>query len=505
MSKFRDITRPLRHSLRKLRWPRVLQLDFYLSIINLPVQLLVTKWATRRFRDLVFGLPALALIIVLLVLIGRGQLQRASIASEYFVAAEKAMTKKDYAEAELLLNRVLEEDSANLSDARFAMAVLLDDTGRQPRAAEMFSKLAPEGSHGNPNAHRRLGVILANATTVNSPPDEIRRLYWHLNAANDHDSTAMSMAWGRYFLAVRDLKSAKEYFEKAVEDFPELWQVLATIELTAGNNSSAISSYKRASDYLSGQLRDDPKNNRTRVDYAQVLMRLGQLNEARIVLEQGVLLDEDGPWKWLLANLAVNYHDLMAAEGKSVSILLGYVRKALEHDANHGPALNRLMSYATANVEENGSLRKILAKVIAEGREPALAHLAMGNLCWIEDNTKVAMFHFEQASSLRDDMAVVMNNLAWLVAHHENLPDYDRALALVEQSLEQNPEDPRFLDTRGTILLLKKEWKQSLVDLEKALVGIENEHKKAVHKKLAEAYSELNLPEIADQHRAMSE
>ena len=99
-------------------------------------------------------------------------------------------------------------------------------------------------------------------------------------------------------------------------------------------------------------------------------------------------------------------------------------------------------------------------------------------------------------------MAVLLNNLAWLVAHDEESPDLQRAMALINAALEKRPDDPSFLDTRGTIHMLGQDWRQSLNDFEKSLSGVKD--KRAVHLKLETVYTRLELPEIAEQHRLLA-
>ena len=311
------------------------------------------------------------------------------------------------------------------------------------------------------------------------------------------------MAWGQDYLLSNDPKTAAEYFKRAVEKFPQLWQTLGRLETQTGNQAAAISSFQRSVEYLSGSLRNAPSNERIRTEYAQVLMNVGRLDDARVVLEQGRMLNPDGPWAWLLASLSVNYHDLMANQGKPLSELLGYLDRALTSDPNHGGALNRLMSYATAKVDGNIELRTVLSRVIAEGEQPALAHLAMGNLCWIENLRDQAMFHFERAMEIRSDMTALLNNMAWLIANDPKNPDLDRAMALITSALKTRPDDASFLDTRGTIYFLQEDWRSALADLEQALSGVRD--KSAVHKKLAIIYDKLKLPEIAEQHRLLGQ
>jgi tetratricopeptide (TPR) repeat protein len=383
------------------------------------------------------------------------------------------------------------------------MAVLLDESGQKKRAAELFAMLAPDDRRGNSDAHRRLAGILSDHITPHSDAADVKRLYWHLTMATDSTSPQISVAWGRYYIAIGDLKSAKTYFQKAVERFPALWKAVGAIEMKLGNRVAAENSFQRSSAYLAEKLEADPKRERIRADYAEVLIMQGRLDEAEIALKNGKLLNPDGSWARLLAALAVSHHDMASTRGTPVSELLRHLDRALEYDPNNAPALSRLMSYSAATVDGNAELRTVLARVIADGKQPALAHVAMGNLCLLEDNQDQAIFHFETAMRLRNDIAMLLNNLAWLLAHEENAPDLKRAMALVNSALEQNPDHPEFLDTRATIFLLQKDWKAALIDLERALDGVRD--KKTVHQKLTTVYIELGFNDIAEQHRLLSE
>ena len=503
MSRYKDLWREWKARVRHFRIPQVLTLDFYWKIVVFPVHWFVQNWQYQRLRDLLLGLPALVGIILIPVCFVNFQAQENSLSATYFGEARGALARQKYALGELLLTRVLHRGKdLVLNEARFLMAGLMEETDRKERATELFRMLAPDDSLGNPAAHQRMAILLANTITPQSDPLEIKRLRWHLASAKKDESPELSMAWGRYALAMQDLKAAQKYFQKAAYNFPELWQILGAIETQTGQISTAVTSYTKSAVYLQKQLDDAPNDDKIRINYAEILIKLGRLDEARVALEQGRIENPDGAWAWHLASLTVNYHDIQSTQNTPLSVLLAYLDRALKYEPNHGPALNRLMAYATASVDGNIELRTVLARVIAEGEQPALAHLAMGNLCWIEADQKGALFHFESAIAIRDDYVVVLNNLAWIISHQADQPDFERALALVNVALEKQPNNFSFLDTRGTILFLQKNWAAALTDLEKAMSGVRD--KNAVHEKLAVIYHELGMQEISDQHTMLS-
>lgn len=452
-------------------------------------------------------MPALILLLVLAWQIHLLRQQALSIPFVYWEEAKLALDRKDYPEAQMLLERVLQENRTHIADARFGLALVFEATGDKDRAERIFRSLAPDDSRGLREAHQRIAMILAETISPESPSSEVQLLKWHLEQASNQDSPEMSLAWGRYALAIQDLLGAKRYLEAAATNFPELWMTIGEVNAQLGNTDSARESFEKASAFLVEKLHQSSGTEirRARTDYAHVLVRLGRLDEARDVLEEALRDDPEGDWKRLLANLYVSYHDLLGLQGgASIGELLQPIAKALEYDSNFPPALNRLMGYVDARTEGNIELRRVLERVVAEGKEPALANLALGNLCWMEGDVDGAVFHFERSLAINQKLAVVMNNLAWLISHNPEKPDYQRAIGLIDSAIKESPNDPNFLDTKGAILLLANQPLEALEFLELALKYKDQMPSDAdraeLHGRLSEAYTKLQKPQIAAEH-----
>ena len=238
-----------------------------------------------------------------------------------------------------------------------------------------------------------------------------------------------------------------------MREFPELSLLLGNLYLSTGEMENAKASFTNASEFLRERVEKDPYNRAARVTFADTLLKLGELDECRAVLELGMKLDPDGPYKQLLASLFTNRHDMMAQEkGAPVSVLLTALRQALNYDPTFAPAYERLVSYGTATVDGGGDLSEILADVIAQGEEPGLAHFAMSILKWKQNDVESARFHLERAYRLTPDMPFVANNLAWILATEEP-SDVPRALEILEPAAQKYPNEPRLQDTYGTILM----------------------------------------------------
>ena len=494
-------------TLRSFRLPDLLRFEFWWHLLTFPFHWLYENWKDgQRLRHLLLGLPAIVVGVSAGMMLGNAGLQGHNAAGTYWTEAERALQAKQYPKAELLLTRILRDGSAFQNKARFALAELYSETGQMDRAESLFEVLAPDATEGYSEAHRRLAIILADQISPRSSREDKERLLWHLNAARDQDSPEMALAWGRYAIANRDLLSARGYLLKAVDQFPDLYQTLAEIESRLGNVAGAVSYYEKSATHLQKRLEQSPENYRARVDYATVLMRLGRLEDARIILEAGRTLNPEGDWSSLLASLAVNFHDVLLINNAGISERLEQLDRALQHDPNHPAALNRLMNYAGENAQDgqNKELRQILTRAITEGKEPALAHLAMGNLSWLEDDRQTASVHFELAISIRKDMAVVLNNLAWLIANDDN-PDLNRALDMVDAALKQSEGRPEFLDTRGIVLMKMERYLEAIADFEAALPTIRDADKPSILENLAKCYEALNMNEIAAGYRSQLE
>lgn len=462
----------------------------------------IQHWTFPKWRDLMLGMPALLGLLTTGALVLVATIQDQSLSQEYLLAARQAGKQQDYERAEFLMTRVLQRGGREEAEAQFEMAMLLDDLGQKQRAAQLFRLLAPDNQRAPREVHRRMALILAEQVHPGSDAKALQRFHWHLTGAADETSPHMALAWGRYCLAVSDLSSARRYMGVAVAEFPQLWKTLAVLDYRLDDRESALNSCEQAARYLSAALAADPRNDSLRADYVEVLMMRGRLNEAATVLNEGRLYNPDGPWPRLECALAVNQHDRAVMDDRPVAELLGHLAEALHHDSSHGPALLRLLSYSATSAVANSELREILETALVEGRQPAMVHLTLGNLCWKEGNSAQARFHYESALSVRPDLAAVLNNLAWLLAHQEPAPELERAMELVTAALQQQPDHADFLDTRGTILLLQNEWAAALADLEQALSGVEDQ--RAVHRKLGEIYEQLGNESMAARHRLLA-
>jgi predicted Zn-dependent protease len=79
----------------------------------------------------------------------------------------------------------------------------------------------------------------------------------------------------------------------------------------------------------------------------------------------------------------------------------------------------------------------------------------------------------------------------------------ENALAAVNKALEISPDQFRYRETRGQILVRLGRWKDAIQDLEFAANGLPGSAE--VHRSLAKAYDALGDQQLARVHREHAE
>ena len=140
---------------------------------------------------------------------------------------------------------------------------------------------------------------------------------------------------------------------------------------------------------------------------------------------------------------------------------------------------------------------KSLQGMIADGKSAAMAHFAMSSMLLVDGREKEGQWHLQQSLKLEPGMAVVCNNLAWIMLKGDK-EQWDEALSLATQAVRSQPDYPNFRDTLGTALMRKERYEEAIVEFERILTVIDD--KKSIHRKLAICYRKIGQPEMAKVH-----
>ena len=142
-----------------------------------------------------------------------------------------------------------------------------------------------------------------------------------------------------------------------------------------------------------------------------------------------------------------------------------------------------------------------LRRLLAKGEATAQVHFALGLDAWDRGAVKEARVHWERANQLAPDLPVIVNNLAWLL-YQSGPSELLKALDMINLAITKAPRETNFRDTRGHIFIKMGKFREALEDLEAALPNSPNNAE--MHRSLAEVYSQLEMPALADEHKRLA-
>jgi tetratricopeptide (TPR) repeat protein len=242
-----------------------------------------------------------------------------------------------------------------------------------------------------------------------------------------------------------------------------------------------------------------PDDRVPRLLWANASVFLKDYTGALEALERGYALTSDPMFRQSMAGVCAVWAGALESKGESaLPERLAVIERGLAYEATNTALITQLGMLMVTGGPTAEKARAAVRKLLAEGKAPAMAHLALGNDAWARNKNEEARAHWEQAYKLDPRLTMVTNNLAWALAYREPT-DVPRALALIEQAIARSPSDPRLRGTRGEILVKLERWKDALTELEFALAG--GAGTPALHDALALAYDGLGMSEMAAEHR----
>lgn len=293
---------------------------------------------------------------------------------------------------------------------------------------------------------------------------------------------------------------------------PSRWLMTARLCASLNDENQRKRASERAESYLLGKIEENPFDHFARIGLAQVLVDDQRIEEAVASIAQGLKIagnDRSPPVMALrraASDLLVLRIDSVPDDADlSLETKFNWVFKAIELDSNNAKAYGKMLELyqAVGSADYGKSMTRMLEKQIAQGNSIAMAHFALGTSKWLDGQLDDALWHTERALELEPKLLDVANNFAWLLSEDET-PNLDRALALIESALAKRPNDHRYRDTKGTILMKLKRWNDALTEFESILPLVRQGNREPVHQKLAEIYSALGRTELAELHRAES-
>ena len=310
---------------------------------------------------------------------------------------------------------------------------------------------------------------------------------------------------GNLYVLTGRPKEARPHLESLAEGQPEILLNLAAVCQNLGDDEEARRRLDQALAITRLIVARDPKNMPARVILAKALVGKQDFTAALDTMQTVADASDDKSDPKAKESVArsqaaicgVWADHLYRGHAKTAEILAA-VERGLAYVPDDVGLLSRLAEFLKINEPEADKARVRFAKMLAEGRSLALAHLSLGNESWGRGRTTEARAHWEKSVADKTFIPLAANNLAWDLATNDPA-DPARALVLIDKALSASPGDTRFRGTRGQVLTKLGRWKDARVDLERSFDG--GGKSPDLHKALAETYEHLGMVEKAAEHR----
>ena len=449
--------------------------------------------ANSGMREILFIIPALAMLGLLGYVGAQVIGGRQAITDRYSDEAKQAMAAGDFPLAKTHFSRLM-QDKELTQPQKLQWVVVLAETGEKERAEAVLDELAPEDGVGFAPAHRVKALKIAFSRKNKNAPLPLKQLEHHLRHSRD-DTPMIQQAWALYHRTNDSPDKAIEALTVAAQKDPTFYIAIAKYQGELNHPEDQKETLRKAELVYGRLLEEDPTNSKFRWLLANSMSQQSRFDDAQEVLVKGMKINADDSMRFANAEFFTMRHDLEQAGQNRVGKRITYLFRALGAQPHHLPIYERLIKLADEKDTGDGSyvrVRRELNRLIAGDDPNPMAHFALSNILWQHEEFEEATTHLELAYKIEPKFTIVLNNLAWVLAHQDP-PDLDRALELASQAVEQSPQDGRYHDTLGTIYLKQEKYKDAAAEFQLALAGVEDQI--AVRKKLVTVYTKLNMPD----------
>lgn len=435
---------------------------------------------------------------------------------------QQAKEAKDGNGIRLCLDALLALEPDNMQ-IRYEYALFLENVGKGSEAAPLLEGLASldEDASGYDEAHWLVGKRMW--LSRGSDPNRADLALKHLDKATKLNprNEIYRADYGAALYEAGNLQEAVKHVLLGVKVRPEL-AVKVGIASFPKDSKLAADLAQSAESPLLQRFKADPFNEEVCVLLSQILRMRGKADESIGFLQQFLQRKESARVRKELANsIGDQIAQVIQKPPYDQQKVIGLIEQAASIDPNNEFVFGIIERLIAANQEQGQKLVQKLNEMLTKGTSVPMAHFILANVAHSNGKNDQARLHYELAA--KESLAIppfstnvalylarkekpyipaLYNNLAWYFAN-EVPRDPERALWLVNLALEEKPNQPSFLETRGQIHVLVGKWKEATVDLEKALsLGGPTP---AIHQGLSKSYEKLGLKDLAELHKAQAE
>ena len=469
-------------------------------------------WQARYFPWLLAGIPAVLLAgAVGVAWIYRSEWSPLTVHDRYAAAKRDAMALGDWARGRIACERLLDVARTDAFLAKrypehlYDLGRCLVGLGRVEDGKHLINKVAPEDGEAAlsyPQAHLDIAKELWGDEKERTP-ERLARVERHLlRAATDDPGMAEAhQQLGELYISRRDWDGARKHLLKAVDKRGECLLLLAYVSQGAGDKEAERQWATRALAYfqqrLDGAVQEDIV---ARIGLARTHVLLGQFEEAVESFVIGYKRTANPGYRAAIAAVYASWIETLRKSAQpDLKAILAHVRSGLEFEPRNQVLLRELVALSESGGDAGKEAESTVRAMLAEGGDTSLLHFSLGSAALRRNDETTARGHFDLAFKQSPELPQIANNMAMAIASGPG-GDLDRALQIVNEVLKRYPDLAAVRDTRGHILLAMKRYFEAVADFEFALPRL-GPMAAPTHKALAEAYTAMNLPDLAEEHR----
>lgn len=495
-SLWRDATRPFRHAWRYAADPANRRMAFNWRDASRPLRhawRVAADPANRRVTLLWCAtLPAITVLAsgVWLIVIAAGAQRQAQ--TWYAQKAAAAMASGDAVTARLCYSGLLQRQPDNAA-YQYGMAMCLLKLGDTQSAAAIIRGLAPEDHLGYGPAHQLAAEELL--TTANATEAQIARAETHLKYVIEADpqSVKAHALLAAIYAKQEKWQLATPHLAIAGPAVDELGLLAARAYAVQGDRTASLEWARRASAFFAEKVAKDPANDDARLNWAQAELMTRDFAKTVEILEAARDYSPNPAYPRAIARvIALWIHDANLDAPRRLALL----ENGLRWNPEDGELIQLIFSEQTMNA----------VRAVAPTTQP-VAGAALRATC---DAIKAAVLNDpcqareELELSIRlggEPFVAIAANIAsaWSSAKDANL---EQPRVFSDALLAIRPDDPIAQRAQGLVLARQKQWRDSLLILEKLLPAMAED--RAVHAAMADCYEGLGQAKLAKDHRDLA-
>ena len=436
-------------------------------------------FGTRSWRLLVLAVPCLLLASVVFGgAVVRPFVGNKSKIARYRAALADAAGEGDVNEAYTHLFK-LRQMGAVERETEFKLAMLALQKGEVEHCVTEMARLAPLDKPGFFPAHAWQVKALAAGVVTKDKARATVEIEQHMDRMIELQPDAVQLKVQKAVFWAQSGKTdqARALIAPLAEQYPKLKLFDAEIVAKRDGEAAGTSEIERVASELASAMIQRPLT----LDEHATLIEAYRVLQDEEAMETAIAdAKKHFPRNDALEQAISDAYARVAAtkRGGDVSSqteMLGLLAKSLDANALNAASLGQLITLAREDSEVGEKAGEILDEIREDKATPAGTRLVTGSEKARLGEYAKALSDLQKVVKDHPESAVAWNNLAWVLGEiGEDLP---KARRYADKAVELAPQDLRFLETRGQILVKMKMWKEAVEDLEKALPGFKEDEK----------------------------